>query len=206
MRLIAYSDYLCPWCYNASVRLLRVQDEMEGALEIVFKSFLLRPEPNEKRSLEKFRAYTESWLRPAAEPDAGEFRVWQGDAGPPSHSVPPHLVAKAAAAIDRGAFRRLHERLLHAYFAENRDISSGDTLVELWADADLPREEFARVADPEHLQAVIDEHNEAIRLGVNGVPAARMEGNEACVTGALPIETLRRWVQRTIAARESQPG
>jgi predicted DsbA family dithiol-disulfide isomerase len=206
IRLIAYSDYLCPWCYNASVRLRRVEDEMDGALEVVFKSFLLRPEPNERRSLEKFRAYTESWLRPAAEPDAGEFRVWQGDAGPPSHSVPPHLVAKAAAAIDRPAFRRMHERLLHAYFAENRDISAGDTLVELWSEAGLPPGEFSRVGDPAHLQAVIEEHHEAVRLGVNGVPAARMEDNDVCVTGAFPIETLRRWVQRTIAARQSAPS
>ena len=33
---------------------------------------------------------------------ARSFRVWEGDAGPPSHSVPPHLVAKAAASIVEG--------------------------------------------------------------------------------------------------------
>ncbi len=99
VRLIAYSDYLCPWCYNGSVRLRRIEQEFEGRIELEYRSFLLRPEPARGRDLEKFRAYTESWRRPAAEPDSGTFRVWQDGAGPPSHSVPPHLVAKAAATL-----------------------------------------------------------------------------------------------------------
>ena len=42
VRLVAYSDYLCPWCYNASVRLHRLVDEDPG-VEIEWKSYLLRP-------------------------------------------------------------------------------------------------------------------------------------------------------------------
>ena len=30
VRFIVYSDYLCPWCYNASVRLRRLESEYEG--------------------------------------------------------------------------------------------------------------------------------------------------------------------------------
>ena len=60
---------------------------------------MLRPYPEEDRDLEKFRRYTESWKRPAADEDSAEFNVWKTDEGPPSHSVPPHRVAKAAAEI-----------------------------------------------------------------------------------------------------------
>jgi len=48
------------------------------------------------------------------------------------------LSAKAAAQLGPAAFRAMHERLLHAYFAENRDITKGETLQPLWAETGLP--------------------------------------------------------------------
>ena len=78
VRFIVYSDYLCPWCFNASVRLHRLEEENPGRVELVWRSYLLRPEPRAAdprgEALEKFRDYTRSWLRPAAEADSGEFR------------------------------------------------------------------------------------------------------------------------------------
>ena len=99
VRLIVFSDYLCPWCFNAAVRLRRVEEEYTGVLELRWRSFLLRPAPRANRDLKRFVRYTQSWLRPAAEPDAGCFRVWETTAGPPSHSVPPQVIAKAAARV-----------------------------------------------------------------------------------------------------------
>jgi len=184
VRFIVYSDYLCPWCFNASVRLARLREALAGRVEIEWRSFLLRPEPRPGRDLERFRAYTRSWLRPAAEADGGTFRVWSSDEGPPTHSVPPHLVAKASAAVGRDAFERMHERLLRAYFAENRDISREATLRELWKELELPPGEFERSRDPALLERVRSEHEEALRCGATGAPAVRLAGNDAVVTGA----------------------
>jgi predicted DsbA family dithiol-disulfide isomerase len=181
------------------VRLRRIEEEFGARVQIAWRSFLLRPEPVPGRTLEKFRVYTQSWLRPAADADAATFRVWETDAGPPSHSIPPHLAAKAAAAVSQEAFRRLHERLLHAYFAENRDITDTETLRALWREAELPEEAFARVDDdPLLLKKVIDEHREALEIGVSGVPAVRLEGMDDAIVGALPIDVYRRWVQRNL--------
>lgn len=196
LRLIVHSDYLCPWCYNAAVRLERVADELAGTVELEWRSYLLRPQPEPGRSLEKFRAYTESWLRPAAEPDSGTFRVWQGDAGPPTHSVPPHLVAKAAASLGDDAFGRMHRALLEAYFAHNRDISDRATLRALWHEVGLPAAEFARADEPRFLEQTLAEHADAVRLGMNGVPAVRVEGEDAFITGAYPMDMYRRWIAR----------
>lgn len=198
LRLVAYSDYLCPWCYNGSVRLRRIEEEFAGRVELSFKSFLLRPRPGEHRDLERFRAYTESWQRPAAEPDGGRFRVWQGDAGPPSHSVPPHLVAKAAAALGDDAFRAVHERLLAAYFAENRDVSDDATLAEIWREAGLPEREFERREDPALLRSVLAEHEDALERGITGVPTVLIDGQDVPITGAHPLELYRRWITRVL--------
>ncbi|TFG96045.1 MAG: hypothetical protein E4H11_04030, partial [Myxococcales bacterium] len=164
VRLVVYSDYLCPWCYNASVRMEQLERELGDAVRVEWRSYLLRPNASPGRDLEKFREYTRSWLRPAGEPDSGEFRVWEGDAGPPSHSIPAHRVAKAAARISQEAFRSLHRGLLRAYFAENRDISDRATLRELWGELGLPAEALAVADAPEVLAQVRAEHAEALEL------------------------------------------
>jgi len=198
LRLIVWSDYLCPWCYNGSVRLKTLRERYAGKVELEFRSFLLRPREGGNRDLEKFRRYTQSWRKVAADEPAGEFRVWQGDAGPPSHSVPAHLVAKAAASLGPEAFERMHDRLLHAYFAENRDISDDATLKALWQDVGLEDAAFERRQDPALRERVLAEHESALQAGVNGVPAVMIDGQDVPLTGALPIEMFERWIQRNL--------
>ena len=196
IELIVYSDYLCPWCYLAEHRLALLERELGGALALEWRSFLLRPRPEPGRDLEKFMRYTQSWLRPAAEPDAPVFRVWESSEGPPSHSVPAHLAAKAAAALGPEAFAALHARLLRAYFEQSRDISSAETLRALWSEAGLAEAGFAACFEERLVEQVLAEHNEAVSLGITGVPAVRVAGTDAFVLGAQPLATYRRWFER----------
>jgi len=204
VRLIAWSDYLCPWCYNAAVRLRRIEEEFGDAVQVEWRSYLLRPSPIGRPDLKRFRAYTQSWLRPAAEQDSGVFRPWQTDVGPPTHSVPPQQVAKAAAELDEASFRRIHERLLRAYFTENQDITDSETLERLWLEVGLPQEGFARREDPALLRRILDEHREALDGGATGVPAVCVQGNDVIIVGAYPVEFYQRWVRRTLGARSHE--
>ena len=182
------------------MRLERLREEFGAALTLDWRSYLLRPRPDPARTLARFAAYTRSWLRPAADADAGTFRVWQGDAGPPSHSLPPHLVAKAAARLGPDAFARIHAALLYAYFAANRDITDAATLGAIWREAGLPADALAAADDPAIARAVRAEHDEAVALGLTGVPAVRLDGSDVAVPGAQPIETYRRWIAKRLAA------
>lgn len=206
VHLIVWSDYLCPWCYNATVRLARLEREFGDAVRVDWRSYLLRPRPAPERDLERFRAYTRSWLRPAAESDSGQFRVWQGDAGPPSHSLPAQRVAKAAARLGADAFRALHPRLLRAYFADSRDISDPDTLRELWCEAGLAGSAFEAWEDPAILDAVLREHAAALEAGVTGVPAVQLAGSDIVIVGAHPLELYRRWVRRVTTGAAAAPA
>lgn len=199
IRVIAYSDYLCPWCYNASVRLARLEGELAPRVEVVWQSYLLRPVATGERDPEKFRAYTEGWLRPAAEPDAGTFRAWSGEAPPPTHSLPPHRVARAAAAFGKDAFERMHARLFRAYFAENRDVSDRATLLDLWKEIGLDESGFAVSDDPVIEREILREYQQAVSDGVHGVPAVRIEPNEIATVGAHPTEVYRRWFLKRLA-------
>ncbi|MCP4239159.1 MAG: hypothetical protein GY772_01210 [bacterium] len=198
MTLVVWSDYLCPWCYNASVRLHRVEQEFAPQLRVEWRSYLLRPNPGHTRDAARFRAYTRSWRRPAAEPDGGTFSEWSGDAPPPSHSVPAHRVAKAAAQVSDGAFRRMHDRLLRAYFSENRDISDDVTLRGLWLEVGLSPADFERREEPLILEHILGEHAAALEAGATGVPAVQLVGNDAVIVGAQPLELYRRWITRSL--------
>jgi predicted DsbA family dithiol-disulfide isomerase len=201
LRLVVYSDFLCPWCWNAATRLAAVEAQLAGAVELEWRSFLLRPRPQTGRDLERFRDYTRSWLRVAQDEPRAPFRAWQGDAGPPSHSVPAHRVAKAAAALGPAEARRMRDRLFRAYFVESRDISEDATLLALWGEAALPEAAYARREDPELLRSVLADHEEALELGATGVPAARLDGDSTVLMGALPEETYLRWLRRALVAR-----
>ncbi len=197
VHLVVWSDYLCPWCHLGSARVRRIEEEFGDAVRVEWRAFLLRPVP-EPRTLDRFRAYTQSWLRPAAEPDAPEFRVWASDEGPPTHSIPAQVVAKAAAALGAEAFRAMHDRLLRAYFVESHDITKRETLLELWREVGLAEAEFAASDEPATRATVLAEHQDALARGVTGVPSVMMIGNDVPTLGAMPFETYRRWIARAL--------
>ena len=203
LRLVVYSDFLCPWCWNAATRLTSVQRQLDGALELDWRSYLLRPHAQPGRDLEKFRAYTQSWLRVAEDEPRAPFRVWSSDAGPPSHSVPAHVVAKAASALGGEAGARMRDRLFRAYFDENRDISDASTLRALWREAELPDAAFPRPDDPALTRAVFADHQEAQDLGATGVPAVRLADQDFVLVGAQPESVYLKWLRRALDAQRA---
>ena len=142
---------------------------------------------------------TVSFVRPGAEPDAGPFQVWTSEEGPPTHSVPPHRVAKAAARVSPAAFRQMHDRLMTAYFAENRDISSFEVLRTLWDAEGFPDEAFEFAYSEEVESLIFREFEEARQLGATGVPAVRRADNDAVIVGAHPESLYRHWIERSLA-------
>lgn len=180
------------------MRVELLKEEFGDQLNIDWRSFLLRPQPEGSRDLEKFKNYTKNWLKIAEDQPSGEFRQWQSDNSPPSHSIPPHLVAKAAAELGGNAFHSIHDALLKAYFTDNRDISSETTLRSIWDECGLDAGEFDRSSNPEHLKATIDQHNEALSCGANGAPAFRLGHIDAAIVGAHPVATLSRWIKRSL--------
>lgn len=198
-RLVVYSDFLCPWCWNAATKLASVQRQLGDALAVEWRSYLLRPQAQPGRDLEKFRAYTQGWLRVAEDEPRAPFQPWASDAGPPTHSIPPHVVAKAAVVLSPEAGARMRDRLFRAYFAESRDISDPATLRALWSEADLDAADFDAVDVPARTREVLADHAEAQSLGATGVPAVRLADQDFVLVGAQPEAVYLRWLQRAAA-------
>ncbi len=179
------------------MRLDRIEDEFGDAVDISWRSFLLRPFP-EQRSAEKFRRYTESWLRPAAMEPEATFRVWEGDADPPTHSVPAAVAAKLAADFGDQAFRRYHRGLLRAYFSENRTISDRAVLVSIAEESGLAGDAFRSGFDDrfeELRKDVFADHAAAAESGIAAAPTVVVDG-QFPIPGAQDIELYQRIITR----------
>ena len=172
---------------------MQLQEELGSELTLAWKAFLLRPYPKE-RSVEKFREYTQSWLRPASQAGGGRFRPWASKDSPPSHSVPPQIAVKAAARL--GGFDRFHLALMDAYFWDNRNVADPSVLIDIAKACDLDPIEFSVLLQDESLlQLVIDEHNEAVEAGITGVPTVVAPGGFQ-IPGAQDLAFYRHLVQK----------
>src|SRR5262249_21906184 len=113
VRLIVWSDYLCPWCYVAATRLHRLREEFGDQVELEWRSYLLRPHPDRAPTLEQFRTYTQSWARPAPAPVWGRrdrSRRRRACRPPWSPRRRPRLGPTHSSAYTPACSRRISER------------------------------------------------------------------------------------------------
>lgn len=140
---------------------------------------------------------------PAAQPDAGKFRVWSTDEAPPSHSVPPGVAVKAAAR--QGAFDRYQLAVMRTYFYDNRNVTDRATLLEVARACELDPARFeADLEDEEVLRSVLADHHEAVELGISGVPTVLVDG-EVPVPGAQDLRFYRHVIERRLALAGGRP-
>lgn len=187
------------------MRVNELKRRLGDAVEIQWKSFLLRTEPKVS-TLEKHIRYTDSWANPAEmEPNAAFTTPWASGENPPSSSLPAQIVWKAAAQFGAQAQDDVHHALLQAYFVDNRDISDEDVLLDIVVSCGIDGEAFSEIINEQQLaigQAVIEEHNDAISRGITAVPTVVL-GGAFPVPGAQDVETYERLVERMASRQQS---
>jgi predicted DsbA family dithiol-disulfide isomerase len=99
----------------------------------------------------------------------------------------------AELARERGVHGEVHERLMHAYWAEDRDISDPDVLVEL---SGLDPDEVRDVATAHPYQERIQMFTQAVfDMGANGVPAFAV-ADKVLIPGAQPHSLFEKVMDR----------
>ena len=176
------SDVVCPWCYigkrklEAALALPQAADLPRAVVR--WHPFQLNPDMpalgvSRKQYLEdKFggpaRA-AEIYARVrAAGLGAGLDLNIDGITTQPNTLAAHALIAFAQ---QQGAGNEVKERLLQAYFVENRFIGSVDVLAAIAAEAGLDAKAAHEwVSNPDQLQAVASADAQARGMGVSGVP------------------------------------
>ena len=205
------SDVVCPWCYIGKRKLEAALALPEAAglpkVEVRWHPFQLNPDLakegiSRKQYLEdKFggpeRAAAIYARVRAAGKGAGLDLNIEGISLQPN-TLAAHALIAFAQQQDAGS--EVKERLLKAYFVENRFIGDVAVLGEIAAEAGLDGA-AARVwiSDPARLQAVADADAQARGMGISGVPFF-IFNQKLAVSGAQEPATLLDAMQQALAA------
>ena len=200
VRLDVFSDYLCPWCYNAAVRIAEVEREYGDRVRIHWRAFPLIPDQQPgRRVTQKTR---EGRQRVAAEELGALFVTPEIDTALPASSVPAQTAAKCAERQGEDASARFRQALFVAQFSDNLDISRRDVLWALARQCGLDVDRFeADYASGEAYEAVLHDCAEgAAWFGVSALPTVIFD-EKLSLVGAVPTERYRLMTDWILAGK-----
>jgi predicted DsbA family dithiol-disulfide isomerase len=179
------------------VRLRRLETEFAGRLRTAHRSFVLVPEDRIDRT---FRDYHRAHRQAAARQDEDAPRFQIPDAG---HPYPRCSLPALEAGIwvrdtypDR--FAAFDLAVFEAFFSRTEDISDLEVLRRLADRCGLDGAALAEVVrEGRCRERVLAEYQEALDMGIRGVPAVAIPGGPPIV-GAVPYPDLRRAIETAL--------
>ena len=202
IRLDVFSDYLCPWCYNAAVRLSDVQQRYGDRLGVHWRAFPLIADTRPGRlCTEQTRQGRE---RVGAEEPRAQFVLPAVGTELPASSMPALTAAKAAERQGADAFARFHHGVFAAHFRDNVDISRPDVLWRVAEAGGLDMQRFQQdCAGSEPYNAVLHDYAEAVSwFGVSALPTV-IFNEKVSLVGAVHTEQYRLLIEWMLAG---EPG
>lgn len=190
LKVSVFSDYICPFCYFGSRRVLRLRDEFD--LKVNWCGLEIHPEtPAAGMPVEHLGYSADRWSRmqQALQHMARDEHIDMTARTFTTNSQRALLLAEAAKQAGTEAFYALHEGLFHAYFVEGRNIGDPAVLEDLAASAGLaPDLVHDAWRAPRYRQRLALNLRHARELGVSGTPAYVFGDN--VIVGAVPYADL----------------
>ena len=200
MRIDAYSDTVCPWCYLGKRRLeLAIAARPQYEPRVTWRPFELNPGlPSQGVDRAAHLAAKAGEQGSLAEPQAELQR--QGEASGISfrfdlidrlpNTRRSHLLIAHAARTGRQA--AVMNRIMRAYFEEGCDIGDLGQLVRLGVEVGLnERDARSALILREGQDGVVAAERHAVVLGIAGVPTLIFDGHYT-LSGAQDVGTLAR--------------
>lgn len=173
-------------------------------IRVEWKSFMLRPTEQGAKSRAEFLEYSRLWSRmPDADPRLVVTSPWASDDPHPTHSLPALVASKLVESHGEALADDFHHRVFNAYFNENRTISDIDVLAAIASECGLDADDFKKAFAEQRSELerqVIADHNEAIELGVSGVPATVLD-NQIAISGAQDTAVFEQAIEDLLARR-----
>jgi predicted DsbA family dithiol-disulfide isomerase len=194
-----FHDVLCGYCTVAAERLRVLEQEFGDALQIVPRSYPLRPEETilTDRDLKRLMRHVRSAAR---EPEGRGMTpsIWRED--PPRSSMPPLIASEAARLQGPRAQDLLLQRLRTAAFFGGINVARTDVILEAAASVGLDMARFSAAFNSDATRRAVElSLRDALQHGVRAIPAIAI-GDEWLMTGLRDLseyrEVLLRWLQR----------
>ena len=188
------SDLVCPWCYIGQKRLQDALKQTDQEVEISWKPFQLHPEL-EKAGMEKDTFL----LNKFGAQGASMFDQIKAVANSESLEMNPELIKNIPNTINVHRlmwFARKQQKdlelakiLFDGYFAEGKDFSKTETLIELGEACGLIKTEIIDfLASEEGKEEVLKEEKMYREAGINAVPTFIIN-DKFMIQGAQSAET-----------------
>jgi len=184
VKVIAYSDYICPFCYIGYHRIEQLKKEYNLAIE--WRPFEIHPEtPKEGASIDELpfpKGYLEmafANVKRLADEDGITLKF--------SEKLPNSRLALYISEFARkkGKFEEFHKSVLEAYWLEGKYIGDKSVLLFLAELVGLNKNEIENYLDTDEPFKILQKTLKELRkYGINGVPTFNIE--ERLIVGAQP--------------------
>lgn len=199
LRISVFSDYICPFCYIGSRRLLRLRADFD--LKVNWCGLEIHPEtPAAGMPIEALGYAPQRWsqMTRALARMAEEEHLELAPRRFTTNSHKALLLAEAAKQAGQETFYALHERLFQAYFTEGRNIGDNGVLTALAAECGVPPATVAAAwQDPAYVERLTLNLRLARELGIGGTPAYVF--GESVLAGARSVTQLREAARQLTA-------
>jgi predicted DsbA family dithiol-disulfide isomerase len=200
LSIVAYSDYVCPWCYIGLERIERLQREFP--VDVEWRPFELHPETPRSGahltgrlgSSARAAAYTQNIIGLAEESGIPMAM--------PRVVANSHLALEASEfAREQGGFDAYHHALFAAYFEQGRDLGDVDVLCEIARSAGVDDQGLRQALSDGRYAELIDRVTREARADeVLSTPTFVFEGGFR-MTGAQDYAVFESITTRLLAQR-----
>ena len=194
--LDVFSDVVCPWCFVGKRRIERAATLLGEEIHVRWHPFELNPQMppegmsrteyrNRKFGPERARALEEQLITVGRHVGI-EFRFDLMERTPNTRAA--HVVLRLASEQGLETQERTAERLFTGYFERGENVGNPDFLLGIAREMNIDAAS-ATLHDPELRRVVQAEEQEAMAMGVQGVPCIFRNGR-LIATGAQPEQIL----------------
>jgi len=198
LKVIVFSDYICPFCYIGFHRIEKLKEQYN--LDVEWQPFELHPEiPKRGLSIEKqpfIRDYLEMVLvnvKQLAEEDGLELKF--------STKWPNSRLALYISEFARknGKFDEFHVLVLDTFWKEGKDIGDLSLLLELAESIGLNKEELSDyIKSDEPVNKLREALEKLGGYGISGVPTFLI--GDRIVVGAQPYEVFEQEIKKAMSS------
>jgi len=196
LKVIAYSDYICPFCYIGYHRIEQLKKEYNLVIE--WKPFEIHPETPKEGALTEDLPFPKGYLEMAfanvkrlADQDGLKLKF--------SGKLPNSRLALYISEFARkkGKFEEFHKLVLNAYWLEGKNIGDKSLLLDLAESVGLNKKEIENYLDTdEPFKAIQKSLKELRTYGINGVPTFLIE--DRLIVGAQPYEVFKKVINKIL--------
>jgi predicted DsbA family dithiol-disulfide isomerase len=196
LKVIAYSDYICPFCYIGYHRIEQLKKEYN--LDVEWRPFEIHPETPKGGALHEELPFPKGYLEMAfanvkrlADEDGLTLKF--------SEKLPNSRLALYISEFARkkGKFEEFHKLVLEAYWLEGKDIGDKSLLLDLAESVGLNTKEIESYLDTDEPFKILQKALKELRkYGINGVPTFII--GEKLIFGAQPYEIFKQTINQIL--------